>query len=621
MKIIWIFLILVLLIFLALVIFWLSNLNLGLAITQPGVDPTPEPDPTVYDLVIQNGRVLNPETNFDQTGVHLGIINGKIATITQFPITGKQVVDASGLVVVPGFIDVLSYDPNQVGVWNKIADGVTTNLGMHGSTTHPEFWYANFERQKPPLHYGASFLYTGARYELGLDRYKSASETQLPVLRKMAEDSLKNGCLGISISLEYIPGINAAECLSLMELAYQYNVPVFYHLRYSDMEPPGTNLDGINEIIEYAKTTKAAVHIDHIHSTGGTFSMKETIKLVDQAREQGLDISACIYPYNYWGTYLNSARFDPGWETRFRITYQDLQLAGTTERLTEQSFREYKQRGKLVVAYAIPEEDVREGLRCPWIMYGSDGILEPGYNNHPRASGGCSRLIGHYARDEKVITLMEAIAKLTILPAKRLEAQVPALKRKGRIAVGADADITIFDYNQIIDKATVEHPEYYSEGIKYVLINGVIVKDLNGFNRNTPPGTGIKSEFIPAQYSSKFITWDQIKVPLINYRQQEYLDLEWLTLFGCQITPDPKSKRFWITSNSGNQNTIPPRVKEGELILERGFYAIYKSQTIPLVSIGQRHFIPITALKALGLKFESQESGLQLVFDLAAVKM
>jgi N-acyl-D-aspartate/D-glutamate deacylase len=171
-------------------------------------------------------------------------------------------------------------------------------------------------------------------------------------------------------------------------------------------------------------------------------------------------------------------------------------LGGSSERLTERSFAVFQKQGKLAAAYAIPEEDVREALLCPWIMMGSDAILEPGYNNHPRASGMCARLIGHYVRDEKLLTLMDAIAKLTILPAQRLESQAPALKLKGRIAVGADADLTIFSYDEIIDRATVEHPEYISEGVYYVIVAGGIVKDPQGFHREVRNGKAIKSAFV-----------------------------------------------------------------------------------------------------------------------------
>ncbi|MCL6588384.1 MAG: amidohydrolase family protein [Firmicutes bacterium] len=449
-----------------------------------------------YDLVILNGRVINPETRLDQTGLNLGITEGRIAVITPAPITGKQKIDATGLVVTPGFIDILSYSPNWVGVWNKLADGITANIGMHGVTVSPEKWYPSYERQKLPLHFGGSFLYNAARTNLGLGRYQTATSKQISELVRIARAALLNGCLGISMSLEYAPGISEAECLAMMRLAAELKAGVFYHLRYSDMEPPGTNIDGLNEVIAYAKETGASVHIDHINSTGGTFSMKETLILLNQARAEGLDISACIYPYNYWATYLNSARFDSGWQSRFHISYQDLQLGGSPERLTAESFASYRKQGKLAAAYAIPEEDVREALLCPWIMMGSDGILEPGYNNHPRASGMCARLIGHYVRDEQVLSLMDAIAKLTILPAKRLESQAPALKLKGRIAVGADADLTIFSYERITDRATVEHPEYLSEGIDYVIVAGGIVKDPRGFHREVRNGKAIKGVFV-----------------------------------------------------------------------------------------------------------------------------
>lgn len=448
-----------------------------------------------YDLVVKGGRVINPETKLDEIGLNLGIKGGTIVAVDRAPMRGRVEIDAEGLIVAPGFIDLLSYNPNSVGVWNKLADGITVNLGMHGSTRDARAWFATYERSRAPLHYGGSFSYPLARSKLNIGRYQAASQQQIDEMTRMGEEALRNGCLGISISLEYMPGVSAKECLSMMWLARKYEVPVFYHVRYSDVEAPGTNREALEEVVDYARKTGAAIHIDHIHSTGGTFSMKESLALLSAARAEGIDVTACVYPYNFWATYLNSARFDPGWQSRFRITYSDLQLAGSAERLTKASFDVHRKKGKIAAAYAIPEEDLKEALRCPWVMAGSDGILEPGYNNHPRASGMCARLIGRYARDEKVLTLMEALAKLTILPAQRLEMQVPALRKKGRIAPGADADLVVFDFEKIQDRATTEHPELMSAGFEYVLVAGEIVKDPTGLKKNVRKGKPIKSEF------------------------------------------------------------------------------------------------------------------------------
>jgi len=451
-----------------------------------------------YDFVIKGGRIIDPETNLDRVGLDLGITGGTVTALSSTPLKGAREIDASGLVVAPGFIDVLSYDPNEVGVWNKLADGVTTNLGMHGTTTDPLRWFSVYEKRRLPLHYGGSFSYPQARVKLKIDRYSPATEQQIREMYSMGEAALLNGCIGISISLEYMPGVSPEECLSMMRLAAKYKVPVFYHVRYSDVDPPGTNLEALQEVVGYARETGAAIHIDHINSTGGTFSMRQSLAFLNEARAAGVDVTACTYPYDSWATYLNSARFDQGWQSRFRIDYHDLQLGGSEERLTSVSFQRYRKQGKLAVAYAIPEEDVREALRCPWVIVASDGILEPGYNNHPRASGMCARLIGRYVRDEKVLTLMQALAKLTILPAKRLEHGAPALRKKGRLTPGADADLVLFDFDRIEDRATAAHPEAMSVGIEYVFVNGRIVKDPKGLNKTVRNGKPIKSRLVPA---------------------------------------------------------------------------------------------------------------------------
>lgn len=451
-----------------------------------------------FDLVIRNGRVMDPETKFDRVGIHVGINEGTIAAVTSVPISGKIEIDATGLVVAPGFIDLLSYDPNSPGVWNKIADGVTTNLALHGGTPNPVAWYSRFQRHPPPLHFGASFFYSEARSRFHLSRYQPATQEQIEKFRVLAERALKNGALGISFSLEYVPGITPDEILSLMHLAKQYDVAVFFHARYSTMEGPRTNFDALNEIIGYVRETRAAVHIEHINSTGGTFSMAPSLQILQAARAEGLDITACVYPYNYWGAYLNSARFDKGWQQRFRISYRDLQLAGSTECLTAESFRRYRRDGKLAVAYAIPEEDVVQSLLDPAVMIASDGILESGYNNHPRASGTFARTIARYVREKGILTLMDALAKMTIQPARRLEKSASAFRRKGRLSVGADADIVLFDYDKVIDRATVEHPEYSSAGIEYVLVGGVIAKSPKGVHKWVRAGKAIRRDQ-PAQ--------------------------------------------------------------------------------------------------------------------------
>jgi N-acyl-D-aspartate/D-glutamate deacylase len=450
----------------------------------------------MFDLVIGNGRLIDPASQTDTVGINIGIRGSTIAELSTAPLRGIRTIDAGGDVIAPGFIDILSYAPSRAGVWNKIADGVTTNLAMHGGAADPASWYAEYKSQRPPLNYGASFFYIEARNRYVGDRYKSATPGQIGKLTAIAEQALKNGALGISFSLEYCPGISSDEIVPLMRLAKRYEVPVFFHARYSDMEEPGTNIDALNEIIGYARETGAAVHIDHIGSTGGTFSMKRSLSMIDSARSPGMDISACVYPYTYWGTYLNSARFDRGWQQRFHISYHDLQLGGSSERLTAESFAKYQKLGKLAVAYAIPDEDVVEALQSPFVMIGSDAILTPGFNNHPRASGTFSRTIAVYVRERKSLSLPEAIAKMTILPARRLEKNCTAMKHKGRIAIGADADIVIFNFNSIADRATVERPYLPSEGVDYVVVNGKVVKDLAGVHKNVRPGRPIVNDVL-----------------------------------------------------------------------------------------------------------------------------
>ncbi len=455
----------------------------------------PSPD-HVYDIVITGGRVMDPASGFDEVA-NVGVDGGRVTAITTDPLRGRKEIDATDRVVAPGFIDIESYDPNPYGIWYKIADGVTTNLGMHGTNGDASEWYSQWKSTGSPAHFGGAFDDNWVRSNpegLNLGVGDKASQAQIDQLAAAAEEGIKEGFIGVEFSPEYAPGISYKEIVEVSRVAAKYGVPAFFHGRYSDPEEPGTNFDTLNEIISAGRDTGAAVHVLHITSTGGTFTMPESLQMLQDARDEGIDITADLYPYNFWATYLASERFAPGWQERFRIGYSDLAIPGTGERLTKATFAQHQAQNTLTAAYAIPKEDVVLGLQSPLVMIGSDAILEPGDNNHPRGAGTFARVLGKYVREEQVLPLMDALAKMTIQPADLLESNAPALRRKGRLQIGADADIVVFNPDTVEDRATVDDPSKFSKGINWVLVRGQVVKDLKGLNRDVLPGRPIKSE-------------------------------------------------------------------------------------------------------------------------------
>jgi len=213
-----------------------------------------------------------------------------------------------------------------------------------------------------------------------------------------------------------------------------------------------------------------------VHITSmGLRDTPELIAIVEGAHRNGLDVTTECYPYTAGSTALQSAIFDSGWQESMAITYKDLQWAETGERLTTETFEKYRKQGGIVVVHSIPEEAARIAVSDPQIMIASDGMMITGSKVHPRGQATFSRVLGHYVREEKALDLMTALKKMTLMPAQRLEKRAPGFQAKGRIRVGADADIAIFDPDRVIDKATYEEPLQYSEGIQFVLVNGVVV--------------------------------------------------------------------------------------------------------------------------------------------------
>lgn len=455
-----------------------------------GADPEPTAGHT-FATAITGGRVIDPATGFDATA-NVGIDGDRITAITREPITGSRTIDATGRVVAPGFIDILSYEPNGYGEWFKIADGVTTNLGMHGLNFEAGEFLTRWTNEGAPFHFGGAYDAPHWRSTLlELDPDEQASPAQIDEFAEHVRAQLAAGWIGVDLEPEYTPGATYEELMRLAQVAAEVGVPVFVHGRYSDDVAPGTNADTLAEILQLSRDTGCAVHVEHLVSTGGTFTMDASLATLQAALDEGIDVTACMYPYDYWATYLGSARFADGWQERFHITYDDLVVAGTGERLTENTFAARQRDNVLVAAYGIPPDDVVTCLQSPLVMIGSDGILEPGDNNHPRGAGCFARVLGRYVREERAIDLLDALAKMTIQPARRLEAAAPVMARKGRLQRGADADVVVFDPATIADTASIEDPSQESVGIDWVLVAGTPVTTPEGVDRNQRPGRAI----------------------------------------------------------------------------------------------------------------------------------
>jgi dihydroorotase len=221
----------------------------------------------------------------------------------------------------------------------------------------------------------------------------------------------------------------------------------------------------------------------------------ELIAMVKGAQEHGLDVTTECYPYTAGSTALQSAIFDSGWQENMGITYKDVQWAATGERLTAETFEQYRKEGGIVVIHSIPEEAARTAVANPIVMIASDGMPITGAKVHPRGQATFSRVLGHYVREEKALDLMTALRKMTLMPAQRLEKRAPAFKDKGRLRVGSDADVTIFDPARIIDKATFDEPLQYSDGIPFVLVNGVVVVKDGQLVNGVRPGRAARAPF------------------------------------------------------------------------------------------------------------------------------
>ena len=473
-----------------------------------------QPDKS-YDIVLQGGRVMDPETGFD--GIrNVGITGDRIMEISQEDLAGKQIIDVSGLVVAPGFIDLHVHGMTNEAHRYQVRDGVTTALELESGVTFVKEWLDK-KSGHSIVNFGASVPHGSLRtfamedyqpffekakeivakdgrdspelskvlINLGRSSYRSLTKEDMSALPAMVDYELAGGALGIGVPVGYYPGATQAEIFRVYELAAERKVPVFSHTR-------GFGLVGIQEAIANATTSGAPLHIVHANSLS-LGDIQVTLDMVTSAQKRGLDITTEVYPYTAASTALQSALFDDGWQEELAISYGDLQWEATGERLTAETFEKYRKEGGTVIIHMMKPEWIDAGVSHPVTSIGSDGMPYAPMA-HPRTAGTFSRVLGVYVREKKLLSVMEALRKMTILPATRLEAVAPMMTRKGRLQVGVDADITIFDPEKVIDRADFTGLKY-SEGIEYVLVNGVLVVDRGENVEGVFPGKAIVGKY------------------------------------------------------------------------------------------------------------------------------
>jgi N-acyl-D-aspartate/D-glutamate deacylase len=455
----------------------------------------------VYDLVILNGRVIDPESKTD-TVRNLGVTNGKIKSISRDRLSGRNTVDARGLVVSPGFIDLHQHGQDEENFRFKALDGVTSALELEVGTDEVDRWYAEREG-KSLINYGVSAGHLAARMAAmkepvtflptGEAARRAASDAEIADMKQRLEHGLQRGAVAVGFGIQYTPQASHWEILEMFRVAARYGASCHVHMRNAGAKEPASSVQALEEILSAAAITGAPLHVVHVHSTGGPATPK-LLQMIGEARARGLDVTTECYPYIAGMTDIKSAIFNEGWQEVFGIDYKDLQWAATGERLTKETFEKYRQTGGMVAVFSMTEEIVLGALRNPLTIIASDGILEKG-KGHPRTAGTYARVLGKYVREDHALSLLDALTKMTLMPAQRLERRVAAMKNKGRIRVGADADLTIFDPQTISDRSTFQEPAQQSVGVKFVIVNGMLLVRDGQLEPNVHPGVAIRAPF------------------------------------------------------------------------------------------------------------------------------
>ncbi len=483
-----------------------------------------------YDVVIVAGRVIDPETNLDAIR-NVGITNGKIVAVTENNIEGEKIINAEGLVVAPGFIDLHAHGQTVIADRMQAFDGVTTSLELESGILPIADWYDMQSQAGRVLNYGASAAWTFARIsefenletEADLLWFQKAfsfskwvndpaNPDQIERIIAQIEQGINEGSIGIGINAGYAPGGGYKELLAVHALAAKYQVPTFTHISGDYPNDPKSAAENVAQIVSYSAITGSQDHICHLNSSS-LLDIKTTKDIIIGAQKRGINVTTEAYTYGAASTTIGAALFTEEGREKKNIDASQIELNGKP--LTEEEFQKIRKdvpgsvivfrfldmpkdeaildesvllEGGIIASDAMPWTDKNTGVPVDENAW---PISQDAFA-HPRSAGTFTRLLAHWVRERNVLSLSEAIAKSSLYPARVLEGSVEQMKSKGRIQEGMDADIIIFDPKTVQDKATFTEPNQTSVGMKYVMVNGRLVIEDGSLDINSRPGKAIR---------------------------------------------------------------------------------------------------------------------------------